>query len=301
MKRFSAIRRWSVRLLLLLFVLPVGLHALVWSARGWPDSWRDADWSSAGLLPPAGELREATIRIYSARTGGWKGIFATHSWIVLKREGESEFTRYDVVGWGSPVRRNHRPPDGRWYGNPPEIVAAIDGPSAGPLIPEVEAAIARYPWNRKGDYRVWPGPNSNTFVAAVLAEVPQLGATLPATAIGRDYPVDGHWLGWTSRGGLRLSIGGYAGLVAGWHDGLEINLFGLVAGIDPAAPALTLPGFGRFPRWAPSHDVSAGGPAAVTAAQGSGAVLIGHPVRVARCPPNPRFPCRHCRSAAREP
>ena len=46
-------------------------------------------------------------------------MFAVHSWIVLKRENATSWTRYDVVGWGNPVRTNGWPPDGRWYGNTP--------------------------------------------------------------------------------------------------------------------------------------------------------------------------------------
>ena len=37
------------------------------------------------------------------------------------------------------------------------------------------------------DYRIWPGPNSNSFVAHVLREVPELGTTLPPNATGRDF------------------------------------------------------------------------------------------------------------------
>ena len=47
---------------------------------------------------------------------------------------------------------------------------------------------------RLGEYTAWPGPNSNTFVATVLAAVPETGVTLPATAIGKDFPVDGRWI-----------------------------------------------------------------------------------------------------------
>ena len=43
----------------------------------------------------------------------------------------------------------------------------------------------RYPY--ADSYRVWPGPNSNTFTAFVLREVPELRVDLPPTAIGKDY------------------------------------------------------------------------------------------------------------------
>lgn len=237
---------WSLRLIVYVFLAPVLLHALVWSAHGWPASWRDANWSSAGILPSPADFREATVRIYSARTGGWKGAIATHSWIVVKRNGAAQFDRYDVVGWGNPVRKNGYPPDGRWYSNTPELTFAVDGEAAERLVPKVEAAIAAYRWSKPGDYTLWPGPNSNTFVASILAAVPELDARLPSTAVGRDFPPDGHWTGRTPSGGVRMSLGGYLGAVMGRSEGVEINFLGLVVGIDIRKPGLKLPGFGRI-------------------------------------------------------
>jgi hypothetical protein len=34
---------------------------------------------------------------------------------------------------------------------------------------------------------MWPGPNSNTFTAAVLRAVPELAILLPPNAIGKDF------------------------------------------------------------------------------------------------------------------
>ena len=36
------------------------------------------------------------------------------------------------------------------------------------VIPKIEAAVKAYPYARYGSYRVWPGPNSNTFTATIL-------------------------------------------------------------------------------------------------------------------------------------
>jgi hypothetical protein len=81
----------------------------------------------------------------------------------------------------------------------------------------------------------------------VLAEVPELGASLPPTALGRDFPVDGRWLRATASGtGVKLSFGGYAGMTLGWVEGLELNLLGLIAGLDLRRPAVIVPGFGRL-------------------------------------------------------
>jgi hypothetical protein len=56
----------------------------------------------------------------------------------------------------------------------------------------------------------------------------------------------GHWIGRLPSGtGLRLSLGGCAGLTLGWVEGIEFNLLGAVAGLDLRRPALKLPGLGR--------------------------------------------------------
>src|SRR6185312_4682164 len=111
--------------------------------------------------------------------GAWKGVFAVHSWIVIKREGAARWTRYDVVGWGAPVRTNGWPVDGRWYSTVPTAIVDVSGAQAEALITRIEAAVKDYAYAKSGDYRVWPGPNSNSFVAAVLRAVPELRVALP--------------------------------------------------------------------------------------------------------------------------
>src|SRR5690606_15485614 len=110
-----------------------------------------------------------------------------HSWIVLKKPGARAYERYDKVGWGSPIRSNGYPADAYWYSNRPWIVRSVHGANAEPLIPQVETAISSYPYANRGGYRIWPGPNSNSFVAHVLNAVPGLDAVLPPNATGRDY------------------------------------------------------------------------------------------------------------------
>src|SRR5919205_1567808 len=184
--------------ILILFVLPLAAHAVWWVTRDdlAPD-WSSADWSSAKLLPKAAEAPPAMVRIYAGRVGRWRGIFAHHSWIVVKEKGAARYSRFDKVGWGSPVRTDNWPADGRWFGNTPQLVLAIEGEAAERLIPQIRAAVARYPYRGWGDYRAWPGPNSNTFVAHVLSRVPALQAALPPTAIGKDWHPAGEILGLT--------------------------------------------------------------------------------------------------------
>ena len=229
------------------YMLPLGVSAVLYRLDGSGAGWRTADRSSAGLLPPVTATSLAVVRVFSAQTVRWRGIFATHSWIVLKPAGADGYTRYDYTAWGAPIRMNGFEPDGRWFGRVPSVSFAVDGPAAAAMIPRMQAAIREYAWQNEGDYRAWPGPNSNTFVAAVMAAVPGIGETLPPTAIGKDYPYDGRWVHLTPSGtGVVATLGGYAGLTIGWVEGVELNILGGVFGFDLRRPAIKLPGLGRL-------------------------------------------------------
>ncbi len=232
--------------LLTLFLLPVAARAALFAFEDRPGSWRNADWSSIGALPPAAVHPQARILVLSGRTGGLKGVVAVHSWIVFKRQNAASWTRYDVVGWGNPVRLNGWAPDGRWFGTAPTVVADVKGDKAEAMIPAIERAVKDYRYSNDGDYRLWPGPNSNSFVAAILRAVPQMQAVMPPNAIGRDFRPS-PYLGWTDSGtGVEANLFGLLGLKAGWVEGFEMNVLGLVAGFDIRQPALKLPAFGRI-------------------------------------------------------
>ena len=233
--------------LLVLLVAPIAVSTVAYLFGDRSIGWQSADRSSAGLLPPPAQHPDALLRIYAARTVRWRGIFAVHSWIVIKEPNAPGYTRYDYTAWGEPIRINGFAPDGRWFGGAPETIAAADGEAASRMIPKIRAAVEGYQWRSSGDYRAWPGPNSNTFVAAMLAAVPELQAALPPTAIGKDYPYDGDMFGLTpSATGVRISLGGYLGLTIGWVEGIEINFLGAVFGIDLRRPAVKLPALGRL-------------------------------------------------------
>jgi Protein of unknown function (DUF3750) len=238
--------RKTLIILLFLLLAPITISATGYLLGGRSFDWQTADRSSAGLLPSPSEHPDAVVRVYAARTVRWRGIFAVHSWIVVKEPNVPRYTRYDYTAWGEPVRVNGFAPDGRWFGGAPQTIAAADGEAASRMIPKIRAAVEGYEWRASGDYRAWPGPNSNTFVAAVLAAVPELQAALPPTAIGKDFPYAGGIFGPTPSGtGIRVTLGGYLGLTVGWVEGVEINLFGAVLGIDLRRPAVKLPGLGR--------------------------------------------------------
>jgi Protein of unknown function (DUF3750) len=238
-----------VGLLLGMTVVPLAWTASRVSASQ-ASHWSQARWDSAGLAPDPATTPEAVIQVYAARTWGWKGVFAVHTWLVMKRPGAEAYERYEVVGWGvrqggPAVRRDMREVDGYWAGNRPEVLADHRGPQAAALIGQIEAAIDAYPY--PNEYRTWPGPNSNTFIAYIGRSVPGLGLELPPTAVGKDYLSNGHLFARTPSGtGFQMSLLGLLGLALGRDEGLELNLLGLTFGIDPLDVAIKLPGVGKI-------------------------------------------------------
>lgn len=239
--------RASLILFAALFLLPAATHAVWWTSQPHPANWSRADWSATSILPAPTAERQATVHVLAARVGRWRGIFAHHSWIVIKPAGAERYRRYDVVGWGRPVRTDHRAPDGRWFGNAPVVSARLEGQDAERAIARMERLLQTYPYGEYGDYAAWPGPNSNTFIARLVAGEPVLAAGLLPTAIGKDYRDSPFYVGAAPSGtGFQFSLAGIAGLIVGRVEGIEINLLGLVAGLDLSRPALKLPGWGRL-------------------------------------------------------
>ncbi len=245
-------RRWPRRiggLILAIFFLPA-LASAGSHLGGEPKHWSTARRDSAGIAPKAATTPEAVLQVYAARTWGWRGALGVHTWVAAKRTGASAYTRYEVIGWYayrgySPVVVHEGIPDAYWFGNEPTVLVDLRGEGVDAVIDKVEAAAASYPYRMS--YRVYPGPNSNTFTAHIGREVPELRLDLPPTAVGKDYLNNGAIVARSPSGtGFQLSLLGLLGVTVGLEEGFEINLFGLVVGIDVAQPALKLPGIGRL-------------------------------------------------------
>ena len=231
----------------LLIVLPIAAGAAYSYAKGWPNSWHAADWSSSGLLPEASSDKPAAIYIMAARSGRWKGIFAVHHWLVVKPAGAASYERFEVVGWGTPVRRNAYAPDGRWYSSEPYVVHRMHGATAQALIPKVVAAARGYAWSTPGQYVVWPGPNSNTFVASIARKVPELGAELDPAGVGKDWLGPGIQTGAMPSGtGFQISYNGFIGAGISHREGIELHFLGATIGVDFDDLAIKLPALGRI-------------------------------------------------------
>jgi hypothetical protein len=215
--------------------------------------WHKALRHSAGLAPEPAVTPEAVVQVYAARAFRWRGVFAVHTWIATKQEHARRYRVHQVNGWRarrgqSAVVSRWDVPDRHWYGNRPEVIGELRGAAASAAIAQVESVVAAYPL--AGRYTLWPGPNSNSFVAHVVREVPALRAVMPVTAIGKDYLLDAGVVGAAPSGtGYQLSVFGLFGLLLAKEEGVELNILGLSIGFDILDAALLLPGLGRVELW----------------------------------------------------
>jgi hypothetical protein len=238
--------------LLVAVLASIPLLTLAFGGVSTSRDWRTASHRPSGLAPDPGIERGAVVQVYSARTFGWRGAFAVHTWLAAKPPDADAYTRYEVIGWNS--RTGHsvvsvtrtRAPDTEWFSATPTMLRDLRGADAQAVIGRLDEAVKAYP--HADVYRAWPGPNSNTFVAHLGRAIPELRLTLPANAIGKDYLPAGEFFTHTPSGtGYQASVAGLFGIIAGGDEGFEVNVLGLVAGIDFAHPALKLPGIGRIP------------------------------------------------------
>jgi hypothetical protein len=113
------------------------------------------------------------------------------------------------------------------------------------MIDKIDAAIMTYPY--KDEYRLWPGPNSNTFIAYLGLAVPELYLDLPSTAVGKDYRPVRNLLGRSASGtGFQMSLLGLISLSIGYEEGIEVSLLGINFEWDVFDWAIELPGLGRI-------------------------------------------------------
>ncbi len=248
---YNGAMKWMRRLGLVFAALLIGpLYMALFGNISFGEDWRTADRSSTGIAPDPETVREAVVQVYAARAFNWRGVFAVHTWIAVKPRAAAAYTIHEVLGWqawhGLPVLMSHRGvPDRAWYGAAPEVLADLRGPAAAASIPTIADAVRRYPFPRT--YRLWPGPNSNTFTAWVGRQVPALALELPTTAIGKDFLANGSVIARAPSGsGYQISALGLIGVLLARREGLELNVLGLSFGIDPLRPAIKLPGIGRI-------------------------------------------------------
>ena len=154
--------------------------------------WRARERGPTGQAPGPAVERRAVVQADGARTVRWRGAFGIHLWVAVKRAGTDACTTWQIVGWRARYsgdaldKASGTTPDTHWYGAWSQLLVEHRGPVAEAMIDALQAAEARYPWRDR--YRLWPGPNSNTFVAWLAREGRQRRLDLPPTAIGKDCP-----------------------------------------------------------------------------------------------------------------
>lgn len=209
--------------------------------------YRTANRQSANLAPNPLTTKEAVIQVYAARAFNWRGLLATHCWIATKLANENEYSVYQVVGWlqyrNLPVVSIQKDlPDRNWFDQAPEVILDIRGSKAQELIAQINQAANSYPYSNQ--YTIWPGPNSNSFIAHIGREVPDLGFVMPSNAIGKDFISKNKFFSRAvSNTGYQISLFGLLGITIAKKEGIEINLLGLVYGIKFSPFKILLPGF----------------------------------------------------------
>jgi hypothetical protein len=239
--------------LILTFAGP--LFLIVTNKIDFTADYRTANRESAHIAPDPRTTKEAVIQVYSARAFNWRGAFSVHAWIAVKPKNADSFTVFQFIGWRllrqlPPLMISQDVPDRLWFDQRPSIILDIRGREAENLIPKIKSAAAAYPY--ANEYTVWPGPNSNTFIAWVARHVPEMHLALPSNAVGKDYqPISQLFSIAPSGTGYQFSLYGLFGVMIARKEGLEINLLGLTYGFSPATLTIKLPGIGDIARSSP--------------------------------------------------
>jgi len=181
----------------------------------------------------------------------WATRFAHHTWLDVKRGGEEEWWRAEIAASDSgvvfePINASLARDD-TWYNRRAlRLLATIEGEPARRIADALPELCRKLDELYADGYLRWPGPNSNTFVADLARELPDLAFTFDANAIGKDWP------GWfdagatSSKTGLHLDTA-IAGAALGLREGVELHVLGLTLAVRLWPPGLALPFLPEIP------------------------------------------------------
>ncbi len=187
-KRFlSRLKKFTIAVTMLVVLSLASLWVTSWALEPQPFGTAQA--------PDPLDYQDAIIQVYGADVWGFRGNFAIHTWIATKARGAADYQVYQVIGWRlrrgrSVVSITEGNPARPWYGSSAILLHEIRGDEAQALIDPVHDAALSYPFDR--EYKMWPGPNSNSFTAWIGLEVPGLDLDLPVKAIGQSWMISGH-------------------------------------------------------------------------------------------------------------
>jgi len=176
------VRRILTRLFALALILASSLWATTLALE--PDGVGEA------YAPDPDEHPGAVIQVYGADVWGFRGNFAIHTWLAVKPENAAGYDIFQVIGWrlrrGRPVVSvDSGDPARSWFGSPAILLHERRGAEAQQMVERIYRAVEDYPFAES--YKMWPGPNSNSFTAWIGLEVPELGLQLPAKALGKNW------------------------------------------------------------------------------------------------------------------
>ncbi len=169
----------------------------------------------------------------------WYSRFASHVWIEYRNQGDENWTRVEANT--EPKTEKIHPSvathNVRW-GRDVELLAVYLLSDAANMIPHIQQAAQIHA--QDFHYRAYPGPNSNTYAARIINDVPGLDVELPHNAVGKNYTTTLSAGITPSRDGLHLDTLPL-GASLGYQQGLEIHLIGLTAGLSLWPPQLKIP------------------------------------------------------------
>jgi hypothetical protein len=181
--------RFVVKTMSVLILAVMFLSATLWATS----LMLEPNPAGPAQAPSPNEHRDAIIQVYGANVWGFRGKFAIHTWLATKAKDAKTYTIYQVIGWRlrrgrSVVSVSEGNPATPWYGSKPILLHELNGKRAQSLIDEIHDAALSYPF--ADEYKMWPGPNSNSFTAWIGLEVPEMRLSLPAKAIGKSWMID---------------------------------------------------------------------------------------------------------------
>jgi len=169
----------------------------------------------------------------------WYSRFAQHSWLDVRMQPDGVWIRLEIETPRSGVTLFRIPDeeayaDRRW-GRAIHVRKAVIGePGA-----EIAKQAIRLTRNRKWPhYQAYPGPNSNTYVAELLEALPEIGTTLDANAVGKDFQLR---VGKSETGSGVEADAYILGLQLGLQEGIELHLLGFTLGLGLQPLTLKLP------------------------------------------------------------
>lgn len=172
----------------------------------------------------------------------WYARFATHAWIDVRSTEGGAWTRIEILTPDSGVLIETIAPedalhDSRWLDRPVRVRGVLRGEPAERAAAALLEHAESYPDDH---YRPIPGPNSNTFVAALIDDTSGLSTTMHHNAVGKDHLTPLAFARTPSKTGGRLDTP-FLGAALGLQEGVELHLAGLTLGVGLWPPRIELP------------------------------------------------------------